>query len=152
MAARAVPASPSAPSPSTPTASAAPPEHGHWGRSFVILLVLLVVVLGFLFRDSFNPNLALFANDGPLGLVASRVNAMPEGWTKMWSDLNWLGFDGGNRPPTWTSLSYWMLGALGFINFAPAISSLLLGLASGSSAAPPAFVPSSESSPGSPAP
>jgi hypothetical protein len=94
----------------------------------LVLLVVLAGLLAFLFRDSFDANLALFANDGPLGLVASRVNAMPEGWWKMWSDLNWLGFDGGSRPPTWTSLSFWILGAHGFINFAPALSSLLLGL------------------------
>lgn len=101
------------------------------GSGLLPLVVLLVVVLAFLFRDSFRPGMALFANDGPLGLVASKMNAMPDGWRKVWLDLNWLGFDGVSRPLTWNFFWLWVLGPYGYINFAPALASLLLGVSVG---------------------
>ncbi|MBX3744053.1 MAG: hypothetical protein KF833_01975 [Verrucomicrobiae bacterium] len=101
------------------------------GTGFLPLVLVLIVVLGFLFRDSFRPGMALFANDGPLGLVASEMNAMPEGWRRVWLDLNWLGFDGVSRPLTWNFLWLWLLGPHGYINFAPALASLLLGVSVG---------------------
>lgn len=103
-------------------------ENRAGGRSVWVLLVVLGGALAWLFRDSFSPDLALFANDGPLGLVSSRVFAMPEGLLRIWMDLNWLGFDGTGMPPTWHALWYWILGAWGFINFSPLLACLALGM------------------------
>jgi hypothetical protein len=98
------------------------------GRSVWVLLVVLGGALAWLFRDSFSPDLALFANDGPLGLVSSRVFRMPEGLLRIWMDLNWLGFDGTGMPPTWHALWFWILGGWGFINFSPLLACLALGM------------------------
>lgn len=112
-----------------PTSSSAP--SGSPSRSLAsaaVLVAILGLVLAFLFRDSFDSKLALFANDGPFGLVASRVNSMPEGFLRIWLDLNWLGFNGVSRPTTLSFLLLTILGAHGFINWVPAFASLFLGL------------------------
>ncbi len=93
-----------------------------------MILGLLVAVVGFLFRESFNPDMATFANDGPLGLVAAACNRFPAAWMGVWADLNWVGLNGGSTPFDLTSLLAWALGPLGFIKFYPAITLVVLGL------------------------
>lgn len=115
--------------PSTPHsssgASANPREH----RSALVgLLLALAVTLGFLFRDSFRADLAMFANDGPLGLVHAAYTRFPGAWFAVWADLNWFGLNGGNTPFDLTSILVWLLGPLKFINFYPGLASATLGL------------------------
>src|SRR5262245_46134710 len=87
-----------------------------------ILLGVLLLVVGFLFRDSFDPNLATFANDGPLGVVYANCNRLPAAWSGVWADLNWVGLNGGSTPFDLTSFLAWALGPLGFIKFYPGIT------------------------------
>jgi hypothetical protein len=93
----------------------------------MVLMVALALVVGFLFRDSFKAEMATFANDGPLGLMAAACNQFPQAWTGIWADLNWLGFNGGSAPPDLTSLLGWVLGPLYFIKFYPALTVIILG-------------------------
>lgn len=111
-----------------PTATPSPAPGPAGLRPFLLFAVLLAALLAWLFRDSFQPDLALFANDGPLGAVTSRVGGFPQCWLGMWSDLNWLGFDGGSMPLSWNYLLLAIAGPRAFINFAPALASMLLGL------------------------
>ncbi len=108
----------------TPRSSAKPPRI----RGSLLLVASLALVLAWLFRDSFDATMALFANDGPLGAVTSRTNAFPDAWTGIWSDLNWLGFDSGTPPTSLTYLVLTVLGPRGYINFGPAVASIFLGL------------------------
>ena len=64
----------------TPRSSAKPPRI----RGSLLLVASLALVLAWLFRDSFDATMALFANDGPLGAVTSRTNAFPDAWTGIW--------------------------------------------------------------------
>jgi len=64
---------------------------GQPGRPFLLLLVLLLVILGFIFRGSFLGNNVVFSNDGPLGAMLADQNRLPATWTGLWVDLSWLG-------------------------------------------------------------
>ncbi|MCC7373072.1 MAG: hypothetical protein IT581_00340 [Verrucomicrobiales bacterium] len=92
------------------------------------LLGVLVVVVGFLFRDSFRSEMALFANDSPLGAVSSDCLRLPAGFWGVWADLNWLGINGGSTPVDLTSVLFLLLGPLSFIKFYPALTVVILGL------------------------
>lgn len=92
-----------------------------------MLTVCLVAVLCVLFSSSFLPGQALFANDGPLGHLKSRPNALPGALYGIWTDLVWLGLDGGSFTPNVHGLLM-LLGPLGYINFSAPLSLLILGL------------------------
>lgn len=98
------------------------------GFGVLPLLVVLGVVVVFLFRESFRPEMAMFANDGPLGLVSALCNRLPDGWSGVWADLNWLGLNGGSMPFDLTSIVAWILGPLNFIKFYPGLTVVILGL------------------------
>ncbi len=98
------------------------------GSGLLILLIALVVLVGFLFRDSFKAEMATFSNDGPLGIVNAAFTRFPAAWLAVWADLNWLGMSGGSTPFDLTSLLAWLLGPLGFIKFYPGIAIVTLGL------------------------
>lgn len=97
----------------------------------VLLLILLAVSLGALFFRSFLPGQALFANDGPLGLQMAAAYQVPQGFTGMWSDLQWLGGDAGYFMPNISGMLHLILGPLGFINFAGAVSLMIVGMSAG---------------------
>ena len=88
---------------------------------------VLVVILGFLFRDSFKPGFAQFSNDGPLGVLMSAALSVPQALTGFWMDLNWIGVNGGTASSSITYLLVWILGPVGFAKFYPPIALLLLG-------------------------
>jgi hypothetical protein len=92
------------------------------------LVAVLLLVLGWLFLDSFKPGEAVFANDGPLGAQVSDIYKMPGAFFGIWSDLYWLGAYGGNYAPNATGVLLWVLGPLAFNKFLVPISMLLLGL------------------------
>ncbi len=99
-----------------------------YGPAFLTLIIVLCVLLGFLFRESFHSEMALFANDGPLGAVEW---VCQQGWTifkGIWADLNWVGLNGGASTLGITSVLALVLGAHGFINFYPALMILALGV------------------------
>lgn len=96
--------------------------NGFWSS-----MAVLVVILGFLFRESFKPGIVHFSNDGPLGVMISAALAVPQALTGFWMDLNWVGMNGGAAPSSITYLLVWLLGPVGFAKFYPPIALLLLG-------------------------
>ncbi len=95
---------------------------------FLLAALVLSLILGFLFSESFRPNHVVFSNDGPLGVVKSASMEMPAGWSGMWSDLHWIGSNSGVAPASLTYVLLWILGPEGFAKFYPALALLFLGL------------------------
>lgn len=96
-------------------------------KGFWPSLAVLVVILGFLFRDSFRTGVAHFSNDGPLGVMNAQAVTMPQALTGYWSDLNWVGANGQAVPSDVSYLLFWILGPVGFAKFYPPLTLLLLG-------------------------
>lgn len=97
-------------------------------RNLVATCALLVLILGFLFAKSFQPEQVLFANDGPLGAAMAANVDLPQGFTGFWPDLNWLGVNGGTLAVSPTNLIRWCVGDLNYAKFYSPICLLLLGL------------------------
>jgi hypothetical protein len=55
------------------------------------MFVCLFAILAILFHKDFQPDLVLFANDGPLGAVRSQSEYVLSNFQSFWLDLNWLG-------------------------------------------------------------
>lgn len=92
-----------------------------------MLVPLLLLVLGVLFRDNFVPGQTLFSNDGPLGQQVTACNHLPEAFSGTWQDINTIGTRGGAFP----SITYgllWLLGPVGFSKFYAPATLLILGL------------------------
>src|SRR5206468_6128160 len=106
---------------STPAAS-----NKFW-KGFWPSMGVLVVILGFLFRESFKPGMVQFSNDGPLGVMMSAALAVQQALTGFWMDLNWIGMNGGAASSSISYLLVWVLGPVGFAKFYPPIALLLLG-------------------------
>jgi hypothetical protein len=98
-------------------------------RPWVLFLIALVVTLVILFSQSFHRGIALRSNDSPLGVMMTPTFQMPQAFTGIWSDLNWLGSNGGTLSPNISTLLLWILGPHGYTNFYTPISVLLAGLA-----------------------
>src|SRR5688572_14845001 len=97
-------------------------------RGLVAAAALLLLVLGVLFANSFKAEMVLFANDGPLGAAVARYIDVPEGFTGVWADLNWLGANGASIPPAITHLIRFAIGDLNYAKFYSPITLLILGL------------------------
>src|SRR4030095_1987978 len=80
------------------------------GKSLALTAVVLIVLLGFLFRGSFQKDYVHFSNDGPLGNLNSAAIKMPEGFKGIWSDLHWIGSYGGTAPVSVQWFLFWVLG------------------------------------------
>ncbi len=91
-------------------------------------MLCLAAILSFLFRDSLRPEEALFANDGPLGVLRSAAMKMPSVITGFWMDLYWIGMNGSTAPIGVTYGLLWLLGPIGFAKFYAPITLLLLGI------------------------
>jgi len=104
------------------------PEPEASRRGVIILLVVLLVVFSGLFYKSFLPGQVLFANDFPLGAAFSSALKMPGQFTGVWSDLNWLGLEGGSAPVDLSMLALWLGGPLFYAKFWPPLSLVFLGL------------------------
>ncbi|MBI5384904.1 MAG: YfhO family protein [Verrucomicrobia bacterium] len=109
------------------TKSSAPAPGRNYG-GFFLLLACLVATLSFLFSASFDPGQALFANDGPYGVLMSNTYKLPGGFMGVWSDLFWLGANSGTFSPNPTGLLLFGLGRRMFVNFYTPLTSLLVGL------------------------
>ncbi len=68
-------------------------------RQFGWLLLCLVVLLGFLFRDGLLPSRTVFSNDAPLGALNAASARSPGVFLGYWQDLNWLGATGPSAQP-----------------------------------------------------
>src|SRR3954452_15669632 len=97
-------------------------------RFFLIFLACLLLVLGFLFRHSFESGQAHFSNDGPLGVQKAAANRITDIVTGQWNDLYWVGFYGGSAPLNLNSAFSFLLGPVGFAKFLAPLSMLMLGL------------------------
>lgn len=98
-------------------------------QSLAVLFGLLLTVAILSFSGILWPEVSVFANDGPFGRSASICFRTPEAFTRIWSDLNWLGNSGGNMSPDFTSLLYWLLGPLGFSRYYAPATLFVLGVA-----------------------
>ena len=98
-------------------------------RDRLLIFAMLAAIVAVLFYDSFKPSLVLFSSDGPLGLLAARDFAMPEGFQGLWMDSNWLGASLGSPSPNFTSLFWSLLGPVGTAKFLAPLFVLSLGLA-----------------------
>src|SRR5690349_14208648 len=98
------------------------------GKTWLWCAALLLGVLFMLFFRSLNPEMVLFANDGPLGANMAKAINPPSSFKAVWFDLNWLGNNAGSQPVTVTYVLLWLLGPVGFAKFYGPITLLLLGL------------------------
>ncbi len=84
-----------------------------WKQAAAAMLCL-AVVLGFLFRDSFQADQVLFSNDAPLGLISSRAGVEASTFegivSGFWQDLNWIGIE---MPSVLPGLSWGMFQLFG---------------------------------------
>src|SRR5213592_4631238 len=99
----------------SPTSSTS--KRGRAPLGFGLLLLVLTAILTFLFRDSFGRDQALFANDGPLGVLMSHAMKVPSIFSGYWMDLYWLGMNWGAAPMSVTYGLLWLLGPVGFAKF-----------------------------------
>ncbi len=106
----------------TPHVGQAPFWKGFWPS-----MAVLVVILAFLFRDSFKTDFAHASNDGPLGSLMSKSLAVPGVLSGYWADGSWVGMNGSVLPTSITFGLLWLLGPIGFAKFYPPITLLLLG-------------------------
>ncbi len=105
-----------------------PQRSGRGLRSLAVAFVCLGGVVFTLFVPSFQENLTLFSNDGPLGAISSRAATMPAGFTGAWNDLNWVGCKQPSASPNLTSTWDIILKPLAFSKFYAPLSILILGL------------------------
>jgi hypothetical protein len=100
-----------------------PRRNGVW-----LALICLTLILGFLFRASFKPGQTLFANDGPLAALQAEPLKLPDGFTGIWQDLNWVGTHGGSAVPNFTFLLLSILKPIGFSKFYGPLTLLFFGV------------------------
>jgi hypothetical protein len=97
-------------------------------KQFLLVSALLAVVLGFLCRQSFQPEQAHFSNDGRLGIMMTEAFDMPEAMNGMWFEYWWLGTYAGEAPPTGNLMLLSLLGPVWFAKLLVPVSMLFLGL------------------------
>src|SRR4051812_13952965 len=83
-------------------------------KNWAMALLCLGLVLGFLFRQSFDERMVLFSNDAPLGLISSNAGVTASTWegivSGFWQDLNWIGIE---MPSVMPGLSWGMFQIFG---------------------------------------
>jgi hypothetical protein len=92
-------------------------------------IALLALILLVLFWRSFLPDFVHFSNDGPLGQINAAATRFPQAILGVWSDLNYLGGNGGSYTPDLTMVIRLLLSPVAFAKFYPAIVLFILGLA-----------------------
>lgn len=104
------------------------------GRSFssskswlLPTLIILGVILSYLFFPSFQPPMAHFANDGPLGAQVANQYKMPGAFFAIWNDLYWVGLYNGNFSPNITGILLYLLGPIAYNKLSVPLSLLILG-------------------------
>ncbi len=77
-----------------------PKQQLRWWHLVIVLAIPLVA----LFHPSARPELVLFSNDGPLGIISSEAGALPGAFTGYWDDLNWVGRENPSALPDFSML------------------------------------------------
>jgi len=90
-----------------------PGTAGTWSLKNPLWLtaLLLIVVLGVIFRQSFQSNMVAFSNDGPLGTMVAEDNQIKKTVTGLWDDLHWLGSEFPTPPPNVSCVLRWITAA-----------------------------------------
>ena len=96
-------------------------------RPILLSGAIVAAICLVLFRQSFNPSMALFANDGPLALMMSDVYKVNV-FTGVWNNLNFFGFDAGTFMPDISSLVFVTIGPLLNNQWYPAISLVFMAV------------------------
>lgn len=91
--------------------------------------VLIVGVLLILFVRALLPGYVHFNNDGPLGLQNAACNEPSKGYTGVWTDLNWFGFNSGARTVSISETLRTLCGPIFTGKFYAPVSLFLVGLA-----------------------
>ena len=72
-----------------------------WWKDALLTLGCLLLVLVFLFREGFDSDKVVFANDAPLGAIQAHAHDEKYGWS-YWQDLNWVGGELPSAMPNFT--------------------------------------------------
>ncbi len=91
------------------------------------MLVVLIAVLGALFRNLFLPGQIVFSNDGPLGRLAAACHELPGRFIACWEDLNSVGISNWAAPPNISYGLQFVLGPYLFSKLYVIIALLILG-------------------------
>ena len=107
--------------------------HPHMARdskpiSWWQVLLILAIPLAVLFHPSFQSELVLFSNDGPLGVISSQAASLPGSFFGYWNDLNWVGQEKPSAAPNFSQLLL-VNGAVVYSKIRAPFSLLLLGFA-----------------------
>jgi hypothetical protein len=81
-----------------------------------------------LFWPVFQPGVAHFANDGPIGTLLAAPYDVPDAYRGIWNDLLWLGAWNGNFNPNFTGLAIGALGPTLYHKFMIPLGLSFLGL------------------------
>ena len=73
-----------------------------WCKDALLTLACLLLVLGFIFRESFEKEKVVFANDAPLGAIQAHAFDEKVGGWSYWQDLNWVGGEFPSAMPNFT--------------------------------------------------
>ena len=92
------------------------------------MLLVLVAILTWFFRQTFAPGHVAFSNDGPVGRLMSQNHQLPAAFTGVWQDLNNVGFREGGALPSITFGFRWLLGPMLFAKLYPLLALLVLGM------------------------
>lgn len=71
-------------------------------KAFLFGTAIIVIAVGYLFRQAWHPDFVVFSNDGPFGGFMPEHNRMPHILTGIWQDINWLG---NSYPPPFPDFS-----------------------------------------------
>ncbi|MBI4664482.1 MAG: hypothetical protein HY735_37290 [Verrucomicrobia bacterium] len=82
------------------------------------------------FSNSFDPDLTLFSNDGPLGALASQQWSTANGFTGIWTDLNWIGSKAPGTAPNITACLSLLFGPVQVSKFLVPLALLILAFSS----------------------
>ena len=94
------------------------------------VLLILALPLAVLFHSSFQSELVLFSNDGPLGVVSSQAASLPGTFFGYWNDLNWVGQEKPSAAPNFSQLLGSIVNdAVVYSKIKVPLSLLLLGFA-----------------------
>src|SRR5262245_48563663 len=98
-------------------------------RQIWIAIGIAAAVLAWFWRDGFNPRMAAFANDAPLGMMSAySEHRWSNFWDGSWSPLVWLGTAALPLQPSFTHGIFLLGGPVAFGKFAAPLSMFLLGL------------------------
>src|SRR5688572_4615747 len=104
-------------------------------KQWAAAMLCQAVVLGFLFRQSFEADKVLFSNDAPLGLISSKAGVEASKFegivSGFWQDLNWIGIEMPSVLPGLSWAIFQLVGAdpVSTAKFYTPISFLFLGFA-----------------------